>query len=45
MFKDLTKVVPPIMNVLKIHKNLFEALLETANYVDILAILNTHTWF
>ena len=27
MFKDLTKEVPPIMNVLNIHENLLEALL------------------
>ena len=35
MFKDLTKEVPPIMNVLNIHENLLEALLEMGNYADV----------
>ena len=37
MFKDLTKEVPPIMNVLNIHENLLEALLEMGNYADVQA--------
>ena len=39
MFKDLTKEVPPIMNVLNIHENLLEALLEMQNYADVQAVL------
>jgi len=39
MFKDLTKEVPPIMNVLNIHENLLEALLEMGNYADVQAVL------
>lgn len=39
MFKDLTKEVPPIMNVLNIHENLLEALLELGNYADVQAVL------
>ena len=35
MFKDLTKEVPPIMNVLNIHENLLEVLLEMGNYADV----------
>merc|ERR1719346_619721 len=39
MFKDLTKEVPPIMNVLNIHENLLECLLEMGNYADVQAVL------
>lgn len=39
MFKDLTKEVPPIMNVLNIHENLLEVLLEMGNYADVQAVL------
>lgn len=39
MFKDLTKEVPPIMNVLNIHENLLEALLEMGSYADVQAVL------
>eukprot|EP00095_Tigriopus_kingsejongensis_P002114 maker-scaffold447_size167621-snap-gene-0.39 protein:Tk02114 transcript:maker-scaffold447_size167621-snap-gene-0.39-mRNA-1 annotation:"st7-like protein" len=39
MFKDLTKEVPPIMNVLNIHENLLEALLELGSYADVQAVL------
>ena len=39
MFKDLTKEVPPIMNVLNIHENLLEVLLEMQNYADVQAVL------
>ena len=35
MFKDLAKEVPPIMNVLNIHENLLECLLEMGNYADV----------
>ena len=38
MFKDLTKEVPPIMNVLNIHENLLEVLLEMGNYADVQVI-------
>jgi len=39
MFKDLTKEVPPIMNVLNIHENLLEVLLEMGNYADVQVIV------
>merc|ERR1719245_2342413 len=39
MFKELTKEVPPIMNVLNIHENLLECLLEMGNYADVQAVL------
>ena len=39
MFKDLTKEVPPIMNVLNIHENLLEVLLEMGNYADVQVII------
>jgi len=39
MFKDLAKEVPPIMNVLNIHENLLECLLELGNYADVQAVL------
>lgn len=39
MFKDLAKEVPPIMNVLNIHENLLECLLEMGNYADVQAVL------
>ena len=35
MFKELAKEVPPIMNVLNIHENLLECLLEMGNYADV----------
>lgn len=38
-FKDLTKEVPPIMNVLNIHENLIETLLEQQAYADVQAVL------
>ncbi|XP_017753425.1 PREDICTED: protein ST7 homolog isoform X1 [Eufriesea mexicana] len=39
MFRDLTKEVPPIMNVLNIHENLIEALLEMQAYTDVQTVL------
>merc|ERR1719309_663690 len=39
MFKDLAKEVPPIMNVLNLHENLLECLLEMGNYADVQAVL------
>lgn len=39
MFKDLAKEVPPIMNVLNIHENLLECLLELGSYADVQAVL------
>jgi hypothetical protein len=35
--QDLAKEVPPIMNVLNIHENLLECLLEMGNYADVQA--------
>lgn len=39
IFRDLTKEVPPIMNVLNIHENLIESLLEMQAYADVQAVL------
>ncbi|XP_064117434.1 protein ST7 homolog isoform X1 [Macrobrachium nipponense] len=39
MFRDLTKEVPPIMNVLNLHENLLEVLLEVGAYADAQAVL------
>lgn len=39
IFRDLTKEIPPIMNVLNIHENLLEALLEMQNYADCAVVL------
>ena len=44
MFKDLTKEVPPIMNVLNIHENLLEALLEMGNYADVQGTIRVGPW-
>ncbi|KAK8393416.1 hypothetical protein O3P69_013420 [Scylla paramamosain] len=39
MFRELTKEVPPIMNVLNLHENLLEALLKVEAYADAQAVL------
>lgn len=39
IFKELTKEVPPIMNVLNVHENLIETLLEQQAYADVQAVL------
>jgi ST7 protein len=39
LLQDLAKEVPPIMNVLNIHENLLECLLEMGNYADVQAVL------
>ena len=39
MFRDLTKEIPSIMNVLNVHENLIETLLEMQAYADCQAVL------
>lgn len=39
IFRDLTKEIPTIMNVLNIHENLLETLLEMRSYADCAAVL------
>lgn len=39
IFRELTKEIPPIMNVLNIHENLLEALLEMQAYSDCQTVL------
>ena len=40
MFRDLTKELPNILNVLNIHENLLETLLVMKAYVDCAAVLS-----
>lgn len=42
MFRDLTKEILPIMNVLNIHENLIEVLLEMQAYTDCQAVLSKY---
>lgn len=44
MFRDLTKELPNILNVLNIHENLLETLLEMKAYVDCAAVLSKVTF-
>ncbi|XP_001949568.1 suppressor of tumorigenicity 7 protein homolog isoform X1 [Acyrthosiphon pisum] len=39
MFRDLSKEMPPIMNILNVHENLIEVLLETQSYADVQSVL------
>lgn len=42
IFRDLTKEILPIMNVLNIHENLIEVLLEMQAYTDCQAVLSKY---
>ncbi|XP_050527339.1 protein ST7 homolog isoform X2 [Daktulosphaira vitifoliae] len=39
MYRDLSKEMPPIMNILNVHENLIEVLLEMQSYADVQSVL------